>query len=265
VASAQVKTAVLLAGLQASGQTSVSEPMTSRDHTERLLEYLKVPIARSSDGLIVKSTNIQNASSLSVPGDLSSAAFLLVAAAILPGSAVTVRDVGLNPTRTGILDALRNFGAEVAIENEREESGEPVGDVTVRAAGRNPLDLSGPLVVRTIDELPLIAVLGAFAEGETVIADAGELRVKESDRIATLAAGLSAMGVSVETAPDGMSVKGPAEIHGGAVDSAGDHRIAMALAVAGLAAEGPTEISGWESAAVSYPGFETVLEGLVER
>jgi 3-phosphoshikimate 1-carboxyvinyltransferase len=265
VASAQVKTAILLAGLQASGETSFWEPATSRDHTERLLEYLKVPIDRSTDRLIVKSTNIRNASSLSVPGDLSSAAFLLVAAAILPGSAVTVRDVGLNPTRTGILDVLRAFGADVEIGAERQDSGEPRGDVTVRAGDRLPVELGGPAVVRTIDELPLVAVLGAFAEGKTVIADAAELRVKESDRIASLAAGLTAMGVEVETAPDGMTIHGPARLQGAAVDAAGDHRIAMALAVAALAADGQTEVSGWDSVGVSYPGFASVLETLVER
>jgi 3-phosphoshikimate 1-carboxyvinyltransferase len=266
VASAQVKTAVLLAGLQAGGRTSFAEPARSRDHTERLLEYLKVPIARETDRLIVKSTNIRNPSSLSVPGDLSSAAFLLVAAAILPGSEVTVRGVGLNPTRTGILDALRRFGAEVRIDPAPDESGEPLGDVTVKARDRLPVRVDGAEVVRTIDELPLIAVLGAFAEGETVIADAAELRIKESDRISALAAGLRTLGVDVRTAPDGMTVSGPATIPGGAtVDAAGDHRIAMALAVAALAGGGdPTLVEGWESVGVSYPGFASALQALVE-
>lgn len=264
VASAQVKTAILFAGLQAGGETAFSEPAVSRDHTERLLEYLKVPISRSTDRLIVKSTNIRNASSLNVPGDLSSAAFLLVAAAILPGSEVTVRRVGLNPTRTGILDVLRLFGADVTIEDQKEDSGEPRGDVTVRAGDRLPVRLSGPAVVRTIDELPLVAVVGALAEGETVITDAGELRVKESDRIATLAAGLAAMGASVETAPDGLTVRGGGQLRAAKVDSAGDHRIAMALAVAALAADGPTEIAGWDSVGVSYPGFESALDSLIE-
>jgi len=265
VASAQVKTAVLLAGLQASGKTAFEEPSRSRDHTERLLEYLGVPIERSIDRLIVKSTDIRNASSLSVPGDLSSAAFLLVAAAILPGSEVTVRDVGLNPTRTGILDVLRRFGADVAISRQRDECGEPRGDVTVRAADRRPVEIAGADIVRTIDELPLVAVLGAFGEGETVIRDAAELRVKESDRIATLAAGLRAMGVEVRVFDDGMAVAGPAKLQGAGVESAGDHRIAMALAVAGLAAEAPTEVSGWESVAVSYPEFGRDLDSLVGR
>jgi 3-phosphoshikimate 1-carboxyvinyltransferase len=265
VASAQVKTAVLLAGLQASGRTAVEEPVPSRDHTERVLTYLGVPIERSADQLIVKSTYIQNASSLSVPGDLSSAAFLLVAAAILPGSEVTVVEVGLNPTRTGILDVLRAFGAEVEIEGLKELSGEPRGTVTVRPGDRRPVEIAGRAIVRTVDELPLVGILGAFAEGETVIRDAAELRVKESDRIAALAAGLGALGIEVETLPDGMVVHGPARIRGAAVESMGDHRIAMALAVAALAADGETAISGWEAVGVSYPEFLDDLNGLIER
>jgi 3-phosphoshikimate 1-carboxyvinyltransferase len=265
VASAQVKTAVLLAGLQARGETAFEEPAQSRDHTERILEYLGVSIERSIDRLIVKSTDIRNASSLSVPGDLSSAAFLLVAAAILPGSEVTVRDIGLNPTRTGILDMLRRFGADVAVTGEREDSGEPRGDVTVRAADRRPVEISGEDIVRTIDELPLVAVLGAFADGETVIRDAGELRLKESDRIATLAAGLRTMGAEVRVFDDGMAVAGRAKLRGAQVESAGDHRIAMAFAIAGLAASDPTEVGDWESVAVSYPEFGRDLDALAER
>ena len=264
VASAQIKTCVMLAGLQASGTTSVGEPGPSRDHTERLLEYLGVPIERSPNRVVVKSTNIQNASSLSVPGDLSSAAFLLVGAAILPGSEVTIEGVGLNSTRTGILDVLERFGAEVAVADREEVCGEPRGTVTVRAADRRPITIGGSEVVRTVDELPLAAVLGAFAEGDTVIGDAAELRVKESDRIATIASGLRAMGVAVETTPDGLVVRGTGRVAGAEVDAAGDHRIAMALAVAALGAEGPTHISGWESVAVSYPGFLEDLRVLIE-
>jgi 3-phosphoshikimate 1-carboxyvinyltransferase len=265
VASGQVKTAILLAGLQARGATAFEEPSLSRDHTERMLEYLGVPIERSTDRLIVKSTNIRNASSLSIPGDLSSAAFLLVAAAILPGSQVSVLDVGVNPTRAGILDVLRRFGADVDVVNRRDVCGEPRGDVTVRAGDRRQVDISGEEIARTIDELPLVAVLGAFAEGESTIRDAAELRVKESDRISTLAAGLRAMGADVRVFDDGLAVKGPATLRGTKVETAGDHRIAMALAIAGLAADGPTEISGWESVAVSYPEFNLDLASLAER
>ncbi|TMK16836.1 MAG: 3-phosphoshikimate 1-carboxyvinyltransferase [Actinobacteria bacterium] len=250
VASAQVKSAVLLAGLQASGET---------------LEYLSVPIERSTDRLIVKLTNIRNASSLSVPGDLSSAAFLLVGTAILPGSEVRIVDVGLNPTRTGILDVLRAFGADVEIERLREESGEPVGTVTVRAGDRRPLHIEGDAIVRTVDELPLVAVLGAVAEGETVIRNAAELRVKESDRIAAMAEGLGTMGVRIEVTDDGMMIRGGRPLRGASVGSRGDHRVAMALAVAGLAAEGETPIDGWEAVGVSYPRFLEDLNEIAQR
>ena len=265
VASAQIKTCLLLAGLQAAGETIVEEPAASRDHTERMLRYLQVPIEASPNRVIVKSINLQNATSLSVPGDLSSAAFLLVAAAIVPGSSVTVTDVGLNPTRSGILDVLRRFGAEVNISAEREVCGEPWGTVTVSARDRRPVSIDGAEIVRTVDELPLVAVLGAYGEGETVIADAGELRVKESDRITTTAEALGALGASVETTPDGLVVKGSGALSGGTVDSAGDHRIAMAFAVAGLAAAAPVEILGWDAVAVSYPRFLADLEELIER
>ena len=265
VASAQIKTCLMLAGMQASGETAIEEPGASRDNSERMLEYLGVSIERSPNRVVVKSTNIQNASSLSVPGDLSSAAFLLVGAAIVPGSEVTVRDVGLNPTRTGILDALQRFGAEVGTFDVHEVCGEPRGTVTVRAGDRRPLSVSGADIVRTVDELPLVAVLGAYAEGDTVLADAAELRVKESDRIASMAAGLRAMGAKVDTTSDGLMVRGTGRLNGSTVDAAGDHRIAMALAIAGLGAEGPTHISGWESVAISYPGFLAAVEDLVER
>ncbi|MGH2795268.1 MAG: 3-phosphoshikimate 1-carboxyvinyltransferase, partial [Actinomycetota bacterium] len=265
IASAQVKTCLMLAGMQATGQTIIEEPAHSRDHTELLLEYQGVPIERSTHRVIVKSTNIQNASSLSVPGDLSSAAFLLVGAAILPRSTVIVTDIGLNPTRTGILDVLRRYGARVEISDERVVCGEPRGTVSVSAGDRRPVSIGGADIVRTLDELPLVAVLAAFAEGESVIADAAELRVKESDRIATTAAALKAMGADVEPTPDGLIVHGSGRLTGARVASEGDHRIAMASAIAALAAEGPTEISGWDAVAVSYPGFLSDLQDLIER
>lgn len=266
VSSAQVKSALLLAGLRADGMTSIREPARSRDHTERLLKYLGVHIDEESDRLIIKSTNIFN-DEVTVPGDLSSAAFLLVGAAILPGSEISVEGVGLNPTRTGILDVLRAFGAEVVVEDCHERCGEPVGTVTVRAADRRPVTVEGDQVVAAIDELPLVAVLGAAAEGETVVRDAAELRVKESDRIAAIVAPLAAMGVDIEALPDGFVVRGRGGGYTGArVDPRGDHRIAMAMAVAGLAAaKGTTTIEDWECVGVSYPGFERDLERLVVR
>lgn len=265
VASAQVKTALILAGLQAAGETRISEPHPSRDHTERLLAHLGVQIDRDINQLVVRSTNIRNVSSLSIPGDLSSAAFLLVAGSLLPGSEVRVEEVGLNPTRTGILDVLRSFGADVRVADARESCGEPRGTVVVRAGDRRPLTLGAEDVPRTLDELPLVAVLGALAEGETVIHGAAELRVKESDRISAIARGLAAMGARIDALPDGLAVHGPCRLRGASVDAGGDHRIAMALAVAALAAEGETSIEGWESVAVSYPEFERDLEALLER
>jgi 3-phosphoshikimate 1-carboxyvinyltransferase len=264
VASAQVKSALLLAGLVADGETSVTEPAPSRDHTERLLRYLKVPVVSDRNQLIVKSTNIQNAS-VTIPGDISSAAFLLVAAALLPGSEIAIEKVGVNTTRTGILEILRMFGARVEISDLEEESGEPRGTVRIRAGDRKPLDVSGDLVVAALDELPLIAVLGSAAEGETVVRDAAELRVKESDRIAAIVDGLTLLGADIEGTPDGFLVRGPTPLRGAAVNAAGDHRIAMALAVAALTAEGETTISGWDSVGISYPGFELDLEHLVVR
>ena len=265
VPSAQIKTCLMLAGLQAEGETVVEEPATSRDHTERMLEYLGVSVERTLNRVVVKSTNIQNASVLKVPGDISSAAFLLVAAAILPGSRVSVRELGVNPTRTGILDVLRRFGAAVEVTDAHEECGEPRATVTVSAGDRRPVSVSGDEIPRLVDELPLVAVLGAYAEGESTIADAAELRVKESDRIAGTAGMLGAMGVDVVPTPDGMTIRGGGPLRGASVDANGDHRIAMAAAVAALGAEGETAIQGWDSVAVSYPRFGSALEDLIER
>lgn len=258
VASAQVKSALLFAGLQAEGSTSVYEPTRSRDHTERLLRYLGVPVEEQISRLIVKSTELRNGM-VWVPGDLSSAAFLLVAAAIRPGSHLRVDDVGVNPTRTGILEILSAFGAEVVVSEVMERSGEPRGAVSVRSAERRAFEVSGSLTVDAIDELPLVAVLGCYAEGETVVRGAAELRIKESDRIDAICTGLRLMGADIEALPDGFVVRGPSKLKGAEVDSAGDHRIAMALAVAALGADGPTTISGWDAVGVSYPGFERDL------
>jgi 3-phosphoshikimate 1-carboxyvinyltransferase len=265
VASAQIKSALLLAGLRAGGSTSVREPSRSRDHTERLLRYLGVHIDESKDRLIVKATDIRNRD-LQVPGDLSSAAFLLVGAAILPGSDVSVPGVGINPTRAGILEILRRYGASVDVTDEHEVCGEPVGTVRVRAGDRRALEVSGALVVEAIDELPLVAVLGAFADGgTTVVRDAAELRVKESNRVRTVADGLRAAGVEAETSPDGFAVRGVGGMPGGVVSSAGDHRIAMAFAVAGLGSRDGVTVEGWDAVGVSYPGFGEDLDRLAVR
>lgn len=264
VASAQVKTAILLAGLQAQGATTVRENAPTRDHTERMLAFLGCETRR--DGrLEVGPTELLGDKEINIPGDFSSASFLLSAAALLPGSEIEVRGVGVNPTRTAFLDILRAFGAEVSTAGEREVSGEPRADLRVRAADRRPVRVDPAVVPGAIDELPLVAVLGCAAEGDTEVRGASELRVKESDRIATIAEGLTLMGADLETLPDGFVVHGPCRLRGATVDAQGDHRIAMALSVAALGAEGPTTILGWEAADVSYPGFAEALGSLVVR
>jgi len=266
VASAQVKSALLLAGLRASGETSVSEPVRSRDHTERMLRYLGAEVVEANNRLIVKPTSLRN-DRIAIPGDLSSAAFLLVAAAIIDGSDVQIVDVGLNPTRSGILDVLAMFGARVTISDERERCGEPVGTVRVSAGDRRSVRVDGDLTVRTLDELTLVGLLGAFADGPTAVRDAAELRLKESDRISTLVDILRPMGADIRAEPDGFTVRGTGGLRSGAdVDPKGDHRMAMLAAIAGLAASaGPTAVRGWDCVAVSYPGFEEDLERLTVR
>ncbi|HEU5001706.1 MAG TPA: 3-phosphoshikimate 1-carboxyvinyltransferase [Actinomycetota bacterium] len=267
VASAQVKSAVLLAGLQASGTTRLGEPAPSRDHTERFLQWLGVPLAREGSAVVLPPGPHLPLPGflLHVPGDFSSAAFWIVAALLVPGSDVTLTGVGLNPSRTGLLDILALMGAGIEAEPgaaATADGPEPAGVVRVRACPLHGADVAGPVVANAIDELPLVAVAATQAEGVTTIRDAGELRVKESDRLAVLAGGLRALGADVTETPDGMVVHGPVRLHGGAVDAGGDHRMAMAFAVAALGATGPVTISGWESTAISYPGFLDTLGGL---
>lgn len=262
VASAQIKSAVLLAGLFADGETEVREPSQSRDHTERMLGAFGVPVRRDGLAVRVSGPAALRGTALHVPGDLSSAAFLLVAAALVPGSEVTVEDVGLNPTRTGVLDVLTQMGADVRVRGQRDEGGEPVGDVTVRASRLRGVTIGGALIPRTIDELPVLAVAACLAEGETVIRDAAELRVKEVDRIAALARELGRLGAAVEPRPDGLAITGVARLRGGRVASDGDHRIAMAMAVAGLCADGPVTIEDPACIQTSFPEFEETLRGV---
>ena len=258
VASAQVKSAVLLAGLLAEGPTTVVEPTPTRDHTERMLAAFGAPIRRDGDRVSVTAAALQG-HEVRVCGDISSAAFLLAAAAAMPGSELTVEHVGLNPTRTGFLDVLRALGAEADVRQTGEDAGEPVGAVTVRGQRLRGVRIGGSLIPRVIDELPVLCVIATAAEGETVISDAAELRVKESDRIAVIARGLRALGGEVEERPDGLTVYG-SRLRGGRVGSAGDHRIAMAFAVAGLLAGGPVTVEGAESIKVSFPEFGRVLQ-----
>ncbi|MEW6662626.1 MAG: 3-phosphoshikimate 1-carboxyvinyltransferase [Bacillota bacterium] len=262
VASAQVKSAVLLAGLQAEGVTSVTEPVPSRDHTERMLQAFGAKVAKEGLTVSVEGRPRLTGQALRVPGDISSAAFFLVAGSVIPGSEVLIKGVGINPTRTGILEVLAAMGADVKTENERLEAGEPVADLLVRHRPLKGTEIKGEIIPRLIDEIPVLAVAAALAEGVTVIRNAAELRVKESDRIAVMTRELSKMGVQVEELSDGMVIQGGRPLAGAQCFAQGDHRIAMAIAVAGLAASGETRIEGAESIAVSFPGFHDCLEGL---
>jgi 3-phosphoshikimate 1-carboxyvinyltransferase len=263
VASAQVKSAILLAGLHAGGPTTVVEPGPSRDHTERMLRAMGASITVEGRRIDLE-PNLSPLTPLrlTVPGDLSSAAFLAVAAALVPGSDVRIINVGLNPTRAGLLDILARMGAAVDVEDVAEQGGEPVGTLRVRFAPLRGTAVAGEEVVRAIDELPVLAVAATQAVGETRIQDAAELRLKEVDRIALVAQELRTLGAEVEEFPDGMAIYGPTPLDGASVSSHGDHRLGMALAVAGLVAEGETGICDADCIADSYPGFAETLARL---
>jgi 3-phosphoshikimate 1-carboxyvinyltransferase len=263
VASAQVKSAILLAGLRARGTTSVREPGASRDHTERLLAHMGVRLARADGAIALAGGQRLRPADVALPGDVSSAAFLVVAALLVPGSTLRVRDVGLNPTRTGALAILQRMGGEIRAERVRDEAGEPRGDLVVRASHLHGTTITPDEVPAAIDELPVLAVAAAVADGETRITGAAELRVKESDRLAALEQ-LRQLGVAVQARPDGLAIEGVGgrRLHAGRVDAAGDHRIAMAFAVAGLCADGGVEIADPACVAVSYPSFFADLAGL---
>ena len=264
--SAQVKSAVLLAGLHADGVTSVTETAATRDHTERALKAFGGTV--TVDGLTVSVTSGQrlHGQTLMVPGDFSSAAFWLVGAAALPGSRIDIDDVGLNPTRSSLLGVLRRFGAKVEVHVTTTDAGEPRGTVIVEGDRTGRLEIAPDEVPALIDELPAIAALAAHG-GEVIVHGAGELRVKESDRIATLVTGFRALGIDADEQPDGFVIRGPRadgrRPGGGRADAQGDHRMAMAFAIAALAADGPSSIDGAEVVAISYPGFFATLEHLV--
>jgi len=253
VASAQVKSALLLAGLAAGGVTSVEEPRTSRDHTERMLERMGARIRRAGRRTTIEPGPL-TAVDVEVPGDLSSAAPFLAFAAAREGSRLAVRGVGVNPTRTGFLEVLGEMGARVEIEVEGDDP-EPRGTIRVQGEGLRGVRLGPGIVARVIDELPLVAVLATRAEGETVVTGAAELRVKESDRIESIVRGLRALGAAIDPLEDGFTVRGPTRLKGAALDAASDHRIGMALAVAAALAEGESELEGAEWVDVSFPGF----------
>lgn len=267
VASAQVKSAILLAGLFADAPTVILEPAPSRDHTERMLRALGVGIESETD-LRVKMSPRERLETgdlrFTVPGDFSSAAFLLVAALLVPRSEICLEGVGINHTRIGLLDALGRMGADVTMENQRAETGEPMADLVVRSTdGLKATDVGGDQVPRMIDEFPILAVAATQAEGETHVRDAAELRVKESDRVASVTNELRKMGAQIEPQADGFVIAGLTPLRGARVHSHNDHRLAMSLAVAALIADGETTIEGWEYVADSFPGFQEMLERLI--
>ena len=260
VASAQVKSALLLAGLYAEGETEVVEPHPTRDYTERMLAAFGWPIAFEPGRAKLSGGHALRATDVDVPADFSSAAFFLVAASIAPGSELRLPAVGLNPRRTGLLEALRLMGADIRVENARSSGGEPVGDLLVRHAPLRGVELPEALVPDMIDEFPALFVAAAVAEGRTTIRGAAELRVKESDRLAAMATGLRALGIAVDETPDGATIHG-GTLAGGTVESLTDHRIAMSFAVAGLVAQAPVRINDCRHVATSFPGFMALANG----
>jgi 3-phosphoshikimate 1-carboxyvinyltransferase len=263
IASAQVKSAILLAGLQAEGATTVEEPQQSRDHTEIMARAFGAKLEVAGKQMIsVAGGKKLSATDVRVPGDLSSAAFFMVAAATVPGSEVVLKNIGCNPTRSGVIDVLRRMGASVEFFGMRKEAGEPVADIRITGGALKGVDIGPEMAARTIDEYPALAVAAALAEGATTISGAKELRYKESDRIAVMTEQLRRLGVRVEEREDGMTIEGRGRLEGAEVKSYGDHRVAMALAVAGLSSRGGIEIDDTACADISFPGFFGLLEGI---
>ena len=262
IASAQVKSCVLLAGLLSEGKTTITEPALSRDHSERMLKAFGAELEIDSDTNSVTITGLPKLTgqNIIVPGDISSAAFWLVAAAIVPGSELVIENVGVNPTRTGILEALEMMGGDITLENQRTVAGEPVADLRAKYGKLKGCVIGGNIIPRLIDEVPILAVAALFAKGTTLVKDAAELRVKESDRLAAIASELNKLGANITELPDGLEITGPVELTGTDVSSYGDHRIAMSLAIAALNAKNSTTIKDAAAAAISYPDFFSTLE-----
>lgn len=272
VASAQVKSSLLLAGLFAEGVTRVTEPRLSRDHTERMFRFLGIPLKRDGQTLILQGRPALGwaGRQVAVPGDFSAAAFFIVGATIVPGSDLTIQNVGINPTRTGLMDVMRLMGANIEVLHQREEAGEPVADLRVTSAPLKGVKIGADLIPQTIDEFPILCVAASVAQGETVITGAEELRVKESDRIATMVAELSAMGARITEKPDGMIIEGLGKAGGNGrlkpaanAQSHGDHRVAMSLAIAGLTTGGFMTIADTGCVETSFPNFESTLAQLL--
>lgn len=264
IASAQVKSAILLAGLHATGTTSVTELQVSRDHTERMLEAFGVTVHRNGKKVSIAGKQSLTATTINVPGDISSAAFFLAAGSIIPNSNITIQGVGVNQTRTGIIDVLERMGAFITVTGEDEQSFEPFADLKVISAPLKATEIAGELIPRLIDEIPIIALAATQAEGTTIIKDAGELKVKETNRIDTVAKELNKMGAHIETTADGLIIHGKTPLKGAHVNSHGDHRIGMMLAIAGCLADGETLIENSEAIKVSYPTFFETLRTLCE-
>ena len=260
VASAQLKSSILLAGLYADGETTVIEPQQSRDHTERMLSFMGAELQQQDNRVILTPPENLHAQEIRVPGDISSAAFFFVAAAIVPGAQVTIRDVGINETRSGIIDVLQTMGAKIKLENKRFFGCEEVCDITASSSPLHGCSISAELIPRLIDEIPIIAVAAAFADGETVIRDAQELKVKESNRIDAVVTELKRAGVDVMATDDGMVIRGGQAVHGAEFQTYGDHRMAMSMAVLALAAEGTSTITDPSVVDISFPGFFDYLE-----
>lgn len=263
VASAQIKSALMLAALFAKGITKISEPSASRDHTERMFGYFEIPFSKTGNSIEIGPPGSVKPRDLSIPGDISSAAFFIVAALIVPGSSLLIKDVGLNPTRTGILDALKKMGARIEIKDQRELFGELRGNIRVEHSRLHGINVGGDLIPRMIDEIPAFAVAAAYASGNTAVSDAQELKVKESNRINTTVTELKKMGAVAEEKDDGFVIKGGYPLKGSVCESHGDHRIAMSLAVAALAAQGETSVLNCDCIATSFPGFAGVLKSIV--
>ncbi len=265
IASAQVKSCILLAGLMTEGETTVTEPVLSRDHSERMLQSFGAKLAIDPDRNSVTITGYPKLSGqqIIVPGDISSAAFWLVAGSIIPHSELLIENVGTNPTRTGILEILAKMGANITPENERTVTGEPVADLRVKSSVLKGCTIAGDVIPRLIDEIPILAVAAVFAKGTTTIKDAAELRVKESDRLAVMANQLNKMGAKITELPDGLEITGGTPLNGAKLDSYTDHRIAMSLAIAALMAKGKTTLHRAEAASVSYPEFFRTLEQII--
>jgi 3-phosphoshikimate 1-carboxyvinyltransferase len=263
VSSAQIKSSIMLAGLYADGETSVSEPSLSRDHSERMFRHFGASLVRHDNGVTVRGGVELTAQEVTVPGDISSAAFFMVAALITPNSELLIKNVGVNPSRTGVIDILLAMGGNIQLLDEREVSGEPVADILVRSSSLKGILISGSVVPRAIDEFPAICVAATCAEGVTTIRDAKELRVKETDRITAMADNLRILGISVTETEDGMDITGSEQLLGGTVDSCGDHRIAMSMSVAALVASSAITVSDIGCVATSFPTFFPLLEKVV--